>query len=46
MTTAEESELSLKANCKSEKQIRGEMTYAKKRQTTLKRLMYGVAVLD
>ena len=32
LTTAEESELLLKANCKSEEQIRGKMTYAKKRQ--------------
>ena len=46
LTTAEESELSLKANCKSEEQIRGKMSYAKKRQTTLKRLLYGVAALD
>jgi len=44
LTTAEE--LSLKANCKSEEQVRGKMTYAKKRQSTLKRLLYWVAALD
>ena len=34
------------ANCKSEGQIKGKLSYVKNRQHALQKMLYGIAVLD